>query len=160
MDRIFCKVKVTSAANRFHLHVFISQLDFISIFCNIYSRYSPNALIISGSQSVDSIKILLEKHRIGQQVHQLTTPRSNFSKIIKPGTFNCKLTVTSKMEPLNEHFLKVHKIFSKFQTEIEWNGKKQIRGCFSIEVVSKYTHTSRSLFFLQGDIISGQVYTF
>ena len=43
------------------------------------------------------------------------------------------------MEPLNEHFLKVHKIFSKFQTEIEWNGKKQIRGCFSIEVVSKYT---------------------
>ena len=120
---------------------------------------SPNALIISGSQSVYSIKILLEKHRIGQQVHQLTTPRSNFSKIIKPGTFNCKLTVTSKMEPLNEHFLKVHKIFSKFQTEIEWNGKKQIRGCFSIEVVSKYTHTSRSLF-LQRDLISGQVYKF
>ena len=42
------------------------------------------------------------------------------------------------MEPLNEHFLKVHEIFSKFQTEIEWNEKKQIRGCFSIEVISKY----------------------
>ena len=29
------------------------------------------------------------------------------------------------MEPLNEHFLKVYEIYLKFQTEIEWSGKKQ-----------------------------------
>lgn len=44
-----------------------------------------------------------------------TNKTSNFkTEIIKTGTFNCKLTVTSRMEPLNEHFLKVHEIFSKF----------------------------------------------
>ena len=50
------------------------------------------------------------------------------------------------MEPLNEHFLKVHEIFSKFQTEIEWNEKKQIRGCFSIEVIPKYSYKQKHAF--------------